>query len=248
MKLAAIYNVWDGEELLRGSIDCIKAHVDVIIIMYQDVSNFGESHDPLSTLGRYFSLSNEKIKLIKFRPTVDRKGFKNEIAKRNEGIEAARYLDCTHFLHIDCDEYYKDFAQAKEEFLLSDADGSVCRMFTYFKNPTLRFAHEDNYYVPFIHQLKPNTNSGCDHYQYYVDPTRRVNCDRVMLIKSERMHHFSYVRKNIERKINNSSARANILKSKLLEDYNNPEVGPGFYVQDFKQRLIEVPNYFNINI
>jgi hypothetical protein len=62
------------------------------------------------------------------------------------------------------------------------------------------------------------------------------------------MHHFSYVRKNIERKINNSSARANILKSKLLEDYNNPEVGPGFYVQDFKQRLIEVPNYFNINI
>jgi len=47
MKLAAIYNVWDGVELLHGSIECIKDHVNQIIIVWQNVSNIGEIYDPM---------------------------------------------------------------------------------------------------------------------------------------------------------------------------------------------------------
>ncbi len=47
MKLAAIYNVWDGVELLKHSIASIKQDVDLIIIVYQDISNFGEEFNPL---------------------------------------------------------------------------------------------------------------------------------------------------------------------------------------------------------
>ena len=39
-KLAAIYNVFDGEENLQSSIDSIRKNVDIIIVVQQQVSNF----------------------------------------------------------------------------------------------------------------------------------------------------------------------------------------------------------------
>ena len=53
MKLAAIYNVWDGVELLRGSMESVKDGVDLFIIVYQNVSNIGEVFHPLALL-RYY--------------------------------------------------------------------------------------------------------------------------------------------------------------------------------------------------
>ena len=44
MKLAAIYNVFDAEELLPYSIQSIKHMVDEIVIVYQTVSNCGNKH------------------------------------------------------------------------------------------------------------------------------------------------------------------------------------------------------------
>jgi hypothetical protein len=242
MKLAAIYNVWDGVELLRGSMLRLKDDVDIFIIVFQNVSNFGEHYRPLGDMDlRGF---NYVLKL--YNPEIGH-GAKNETAKRNIGIQAAREYGCTHFLHLDCDEYYENFSEAKKQFIDSGFDGSVCRLYTYFKNPTLRFSTFDNYYVPFIHELKDGTVSGYHEYPYYVDPTRKINCDNAALI-TEPMHHFSYVRKDIEMKVKNSSARVNIEKSQLLQDYRNPDVREGFYVTDFRQKLIEVPNIFNIQI
>lgn len=240
-KLAAIYNCWDGVELLRGSMECLKKDVDVFIIVFQNVSNFGEHYRPLGDMDlRGF---NYVLKL--YNPEIGH-GAKNETAKRNLGIKAARELDCTHFLHLDCDEYYEDFTRAKQEYITSGASGSVCRLFTYFKLPTLRFEAHDNYYVPFIHKIAPETVAGHNEYPYYVDPTRKINTKNVALI-SEPMHHFSYVRRDITMKCKNSSARVNIEKSNVLEDYKN--ACQGYYVKDFfNQKLIEVPNIFNIQV
>lgn len=240
MKLAAIYNCWDGIELLRGSMECMKKHVDVFIIVFQNVSNYGEHYRPLGDM--YLKGLNYRLKL--YNPEIGQ-GFKNEAAKRNLGIQTAREYGCTHFLHVDCDEYYEDFGKAKQQFIDSGAEGSVCQMYTYFKKPTLRFEKEDNYYVPFIHELRPETVAGGASYPYYVDPTRRINTLNVVEI-DERMHHFSYVRRDIIMKVKNSSAKMNIERSQLLEDYYSDKVAPGYYVKDFKQKLIEVPNIFNI--
>jgi hypothetical protein len=243
MKLAAIYNVWDGEELLKGSIDCLRKHVDLVIIIYQDISNFGESHSPLAAINE----ATEGIGAIirHYEPTIQG-GFGNEKSKRNLGIDIARNNGCTHFLHIDCDEYYQDFGAAKQEYIDSRADGSVCKMFTYFKKPIWRLEQEDNYYVPFIHKFENSTVAGIGTYPYYVDPTRKISLVSTVAILKERMHHFSYIRKDIERKCRNSSAKANIEKSYLLMDYFDPQLGPGFYVKDFRQRLVEVDNLFGI--
>lgn len=242
MKLAAIYNVWDGVELLKGSMNCIKNDVDIFIIVYQEVSNFGEYYNPLLAM----DLNGFNFVLVKYVPQ-NIAGQINETAKRNKGLQAARKYNCTHFINIDCDEYYKDFAIAKQQYIKSGCSGSVCKIYTYFKLPTLRFETEDGYFVPFIHELFENTVAGQCIYPYYVDRTRKINCQNVVLLDIF-MHHFSWVRKNIEQKCRNSSAKNNIERGTMLNDYYNTELKPGFYVKDYEKKLIGVANYFNIHI
>lgn len=242
MKLAAIYNVWDGVELLQGSMNCLKNHVDLFIIVYQTTSNFGEKDNPLPEISK---ISFENCLLVKYNPEII-SGSKNEKNKRNIGLEIAKQYNCTHFLHMDCDEYYHDFGNAKQQYINSGHNGSVCKIFTYFKKPTLRFEDEDCYYVPFIHELKKDTEAGVKKYPFYVDPTRRINETDVVLLHIH-MHHFSYIRNNIERKIRNSTAKVNIQNSNLLKDYYSPDLKEGYHVKDiFNQKLIEVPDTFNI--
>jgi CRP-like cAMP-binding protein len=46
MKLGISYNLFDGEELLEGSIKQIRQHVDYVSVVYQTISNFGNTCSP----------------------------------------------------------------------------------------------------------------------------------------------------------------------------------------------------------
>jgi hypothetical protein len=146
---------------------------------------------------------------------------------------------------MDCDEYYKFFGEAKEIYLRFGHKGSVVPLYTYFKKPTLRLEVPENYYVPFIHELRDDTTAGVMKYPFYVDPTRRINESDVIEIPIH-MHHYSYIRKDIDRKIRNSTARKNLLKSLHREEYDR-DLKAGDYLKCFDRTLIEVPDYFNIN-
>ncbi len=255
MKLAAIYNVWDGVELLEGSIRCIAPHVDLIIIVYQSVSNFGELYDPLKDILDAITddadskFPKTKFHIMHYEPRLHFGGTINETLKRNIGLDVAKEQKCTHFLHMDCDEYYDKFEELKQEYIESKADGSVCQMMTYFSLPILRFKNLDNYYVPFIHRLIAETKAGMPNlYPFYVDPTRTINVFKrpVVLLKTGYMHHFSWIRKDIERKARNSSASSNIKKSTLITDCKNAM--PGMFVSAYNQELIKVGNTFKIEI
>ena len=39
-------------------------------------------------------------------------------------LDIARDMGCTHFLFMDCDEYWHDFAAAKQQYIQSGAEGS----------------------------------------------------------------------------------------------------------------------------
>lgn len=242
MKLAAIYNVWDGVELLYGSMKCLKDEVDIFFLVWQDVSNFGERYNPMDDF-KIPDFGCEVI-LVKYEPRRYC-GTENEILKRNLGLQYAKDEGCTHFLHMDCDEYYEDFVSMKQQFLASGAKGSVCKIFTYFKKPTLRLEAHDNYYVPFMHELKADTVAGVQGYPYYTDPTRRINTNNVICMDAP-MHHYSWIRKDIERKARNSSAKVNIERSQLLQDYYSDETKAGYFLKDYKQKLVEVDNIFSI--
>ena len=43
MILGASYNIFDGEELLEGSIKSIRDKVDYVSVVYQNVSNFNNN-------------------------------------------------------------------------------------------------------------------------------------------------------------------------------------------------------------
>lgn len=244
MKLAAIYNVWDGVELLEASMATVLDHVDLIIIVWQDVSNYGEKYNPMAEvqLDKY-----PNVVKVKYSPADKTGPGVSERDKRNLGLDIARQHKCTHFLHMDTDEFYMDFEEAKREYIRSGVDGSVVPILTYFKRPTYRLENYDNYFVPFIHKLHKRTQAGVGTYPFYVDPTRKVNAGGVRLLR-EPMHHMSWVRKDIKRKIRNSTARKNIDRSKLLRDYLDENTGPGTILEDYQnQVLIEVPDNFNLS-
>lgn len=248
MKLAAIYNVFDGDELLKGSMECLKDHVDLFIIVWQDVSNIGEKYIP-----NIADAIPDMCIVVphKYTPDLNQSAMQNEIKKRNFGLEIAKSYGCTHFLHVDVDEYYDDFGTALMQYKQSRTSGSVCRLYTYFKEPTLRFETPDDYYVPFIHELKPDTNSGwrITPYKFYVDPTRSINNDDIILLPDVFMHHFSWVRKDIERKARNSSAARNIKRTTLIEDFLSPDTKAGSVIKDYhEKKLVRVPNNFNIQL
>lgn len=250
-KLAAIYNVFDGEELLQGSIERVMNHVDLIIIVFQNISNFGEPYTPmanidLSGIDRFIC----PIIFDKYTPVV-MGGFVNEQNKRNIGITIARREGCSHFLHLDVDEYYEDFAQAKQEYISLGVAGAVCPIYTYFKKPTWRLKNLDHYYVPFIHHLKDHTQAGHGfNGKFYCDPTRVIN-EADMGMMTTPMHHYSWVRSDIKRKARNSSAgqHGNQLRG-LLDAYDylkNDTDLPGFKIQDMNnQELIVTENLFGI--
>jgi hypothetical protein len=243
MKLAAIYNCWDGNELLRGSMECLRDHVDLFIIVTQNVSNFGERYSPTLDLKGFNTM------VVKYTPAFNA-GAINETNKRNLGLEVAKAEHCTHFIQMDTDEYYEDFGKAKQDYIRSGLNGSVVKIFTYFKKPEWRCDKEDGYYVPFIHRLKSDSRCGKYQYPFYVDPTRRVNETDIVLLDVH-MHHMSWVRSNIERKCRNSSAKANIERGTLLKDYYSPELEnnpEGFYIKDWDRRITIVPNQFGIRI
>lgn len=250
MKLAAIYNSWDGIELLSGSIRCIKDHVDIIIVVWQKCSNWGEYYNPMP----------EIIAAFKDHPGVNKAfieyipkewgGFPNEINKRNLGLEYARQEGCTHFLHMDVDEYYQFFEAAKVAYIRSGEAGSVCPIYTYINKPEYRCDRQDGYYVPFIHELHPDTVAGGSNYGWHVDPTRRINCKAIVKL-SEPMHHFSYIRYNIERKVKNSSARNNIKNGTIMKSYHELSAisnAEGFYIPDWDRKITIVPNIFDIKV
>lgn len=242
-KLAAVYNVWDGIELLPASIKCIIDHVDLIVIVYQDISNLGEKWSPMPDL-EYLDEIN-KISFVKFEPNLGRSGQINEMEKRNLGIEFAMANHCTHFLGMDVDEFYENFGEAKQLYINSGHKGSVCRLQTYFKKPTFMFDRPEDYFVPFIHKLNEDTKSGMSSYKFYVDPTRTVNESDVVELPIF-MHHFSWCRKDIMRKARNSSSSGIIKNSTIMAYYNSPDLGGGYFLKNWNRRIKIVPDTFGL--
>lgn len=241
MKLAAIYNIWDGDEILPYSIEQIRPHVDLIICVYQNISNFGEVYHPTISAN---------VGLFEYVPDISKGGVWNERKKRNYGLEIARAEGCTHFIMLDCDEVYdsEQFKHWRDRAV--QFDSSACRMITYYKSPDIRLSPLEDYYVPFISRISLDTILGERNYPVRVDPTRSVSTHRNMLIIDEPiMHHFSWVRKDIGRKLRNSSASIN-WKHRIdqmifdFEQFENTSKMAGFEQYNW----VKCANKFNIQL
>lgn len=254
MKLAAIYNVWDDWELLDISIKNIQELVDGVILIASNKSNYGEDSNKHILPYIEGKLSNGvKCYQIKREPQFTHP-MNSETDKRNFGLQKARELGFTHFIMMDADECYNpiDFEREKQRFIDNpDLAGLVCATQVYFKKPTLTIGL-DTTLVPFIHKITPTLKHEFNRRYPYaweghnikIDPTRSLNINSRVEWSDIVMHHYSWVRKDYAKKIRNSTARANIERSTILEDLENAK--DGYFCKFYQKTLHEVPNYFNL--
>jgi len=230
MRLGISYNLFDGEELLEGSIRQIREHVDYVSVVYQTVSNFGNPCDsrlvPLLEKLKSEGLVDE---LFEYSPKVNKGGHSNEIQKRNIGLSLSQGAGCTHHMSMDSDEYYlpSEFENLKKNIIEGDYDSSYCQMQTYYKSWEYSLDPAEEYYVSLIFKIKSESSYviGAPA-PVLVDPTRRlVPSDRPIVLKREQiqMHHGSYIRNNVRVKLQNSSASVNFNNDidRIVNHYDN---------------------------
>ena len=230
MRLGVSYNLFDAEELLEGSIKQIRQHVDYISVVYQTVSNFGNTCNPeLVTLLERLKSEGLVDELFEYSPKINKGGHFNEIQKRNIGLALSQGAGCTHHMSMDSDEYYisSEFKNLKKIIIEGNYDSSYCQMQTYYKSWEYTLDPPEEYYVSLIFKIKNDSNYviGAPA-PVLVDPTRRMfPSDNPIILNREQiqMHHGSYIRNDIRTKLTNSSASINFNQDieKIVNHYNN---------------------------
>jgi len=225
MKLGVSYNVFDGEELLEGSIRQIRDLVDYISIVYQTKSNFGNKCTP-NLVSLLEKLKDDGLvdELFEFKP-MSNNGHGNESTKRNIGLSLSIKNGCSHHMSMDTDEYYdsNEFNYMKNTIISGDYDSSACQMTTYYKEPIYRLEPKEEYYVSLIFKIRPGKQYVGTNFPVLVDPTRRMvpgNC-KIFTRDEIEMHHMSYIRKDIKLKLTNSSASPNFKNIDKIVNYYN---------------------------
>lgn len=249
MKLTAIYNCWHDWEFLKYSLKNVTPLVDGVIIIGSNRSNHGE----ISPIPPWV-LENSGFFL---REPQHNNPMYSETDKRNYGLLKAKQLGYTHFLTIDSDELYipENFLKVKERILKEDLAGLVCPTRVYFGSPKLTIGF-DGTLVPFIHKLTPNIQHGFnklypfawDKKRIRVDPTRQLNITTgVDYTEDVVCEHYSWCRGDYQKKIRNSTARANLERSTIVNDLLYAK--EGYFCQYYQKTLVrasvdfEIPEY-----
>ena len=265
MKLAAIYSVFNGLELLAGSIKQIINHVDHIVICYQTTSNRGAKNpkllEELTAIMQEFT-PKTRITLLNWEPrNPDVYTKQNEVEKHNHALEYIKKTDATHYIFAATDHYYKtdQFEAAKNTIIAKDIDSSATRLHSYYKDPRFKLDYLEGYYCTFINKLYPSSHAlpyqSANLYPVRVDPacafTPTLNFHE-FLENEIVMHHYTMIRNDIENKFNNAAASVNWQDkiSLFIKEYyecNEDTLSkPLTYFSGHS--LILVENQFNINI
>lgn len=255
MKLVSIINAWsDTVELLPMCIDNHLQFCDHVIVVSSSVSNRGQANSIMAEFIRDYR-REPRVSFEYFEPYLKHKPVVNETAKRNFGIVKARARDFTHFLMADADEFYdaREMNAEKYRFHKKSLNGLVHALKVYIKTPTLYT--DDHTLVCGIHRLTKDVS--CGNFKYYpftydsqgrahIDPSRRMSFTSGIEMSTVYMHHYSYVRRNIDMKIENSSAKLTNSRQIIHEELKN--AAPGYVSKLYHRPLKSCPNYFNIVI
>lgn len=250
MKLCAIFNVWkDTECIFTHALKNIEPLVDGVIVIYSNVSNHG-----VFMKWENFPIQGHKVKyyLVETRGDSPQEA---ELNKRNFGLEKAKQLGFTHFLMMDGDEFYEadEFNREIERIKENNFDGVVCRTKVYIKSPTLTIGY-DSTLVPFVHKITSKLRYTFKNRAYpfakdakgdpKIDPTRRLNIMTGVVWSNITMHHYSYVRRNIDLKITNSSANLRRSAQTIREEIRDAK--PGYVSRLYHKEIFECENIFNM--
>jgi len=255
-KLGVSYSVWDGEELLEQSIKQIRSVADYVNVVWQKISWYGKPCNPdLEKLLLKLKAKGLIDEIILFEPDLRLNPSYNEINKRNVGLRAARRAKCTHFITMDTDEFYDtdEFRNAYNEIIEKNLSHTICNIVSYFK-PTIRYRDYENFFVLFICRIDHGEcfsfNGFLNGLPCVLDPTRRIKLSprsRICFLGEIVMHHMKHVRRDIAKKINNSSFGQISQKQQVLQKMyllTDDDVDKKLKNSEF----IKVPNKFEIKL
>jgi hypothetical protein len=256
MKLGIAINAFDGIELMERAIRSYRNEAYYIVIITQDTSNFG-LYDNTSLIEAK-RLKELKLidDIIEYTP-LNVKAQQNEVNKRNLGLVACKSAGCTHHMTVDVDEFYisAELQAAKEMMETDKYDVSVCKMITYYKSGEFIVDPPEEYYVPMISKIDHRIYDLKVRIPYLTDPTRRLQSSKILEFKRTeiQMHHMSFVRKDIRKKLSNASAGINVRDriDRIVECYNDWIPGKRALWNGNSDKffnLKRVNNQFNIGI
>lgn len=273
MKLCAIYNVWDDGDMLRHSIKNMGNIVDGIIVIYSRLSNFGEKettrHHYLFYAGALSYKHEPDMNLDARSNETAKRNYGLGLARRF-GYTHFIMMDADEF--YDPEEFNRDKQRLidkpeimglvgrvkcyfKQPTLTIGYDVTLVPMIHKI-TPELRFEFNRNY--PFA-WTAINGFPATMEKKIRIDPTRSMNInlnpcreddtDRILdrsgvAWTETTMHHMSWIRSDIKKKIRNSTARENIEKSTIVQDYVDAKAGG--YCQFYRAKLEACENLFNI--
>ncbi|MEG1363714.1 MAG: hypothetical protein RSC92_04725 [Clostridia bacterium] len=268
-KLGLSINVFDGTELLESLLNELRSEVDYILISYQTKSYCGNKIDK-EDLKEIKRLKRIKLvdKIIEFIPDVCLDNRAEETRKRNESIDILIENGCSHVLNIDADEFYnkKDFISAKKYLEDNDIEISYCKYINYYRNFEHILVYQFEAYVPFIISIKYKFKY--NHWCVGItDPTRRYEITEnkesdlkvVKMLSSDviMMHHASWIRKDIRKKLENWSAKSYFTQQDIenaVDCYNNFNSNSTryakmlFFSKDYELPIEKIDRICNIEI
>lgn len=240
MRLHLSYNAFNGLEFLEANVRNMRPVVDVVTVLWQKVSNYGNANNEgIEELVERLKQKGLIDHAVLYETDLKRPGPYNELVKRNLGLQMARETDCTHHLDMDVDEFYfrEQVEQAKKLMEQQDIQASYCRIVEYHKQVNYRCKQlRKDLHAPFImkadSELKMRAKA-----PVLLDPKRRAKPnDRHHVFKPNEllMHHYTLVRKDLTGKLKDANNhKTNIERLKALHRFNVKN----YYV---------VPNHFNL--
>lgn len=233
MTLAVSFNVFDGVELLKYTINQIRNQVDFIMINYQSKSWYGKpikNEDLLQIIelkksGAVDHLNCFQIPQIAYSPAEAKV---LETCKRNVGKDYCYAKGFSHFLDVDVDEFYieEEFERAKQFIIDRGIYYSAVKYKNYCHLPTIRSTAFSEGIIPLICKLD-NKPLGGAAFLGKTDPTRAYNIDRlpdhikhVFDPSVIYCHHMTNVRKDLGFKYQSTSL-ANFDRNRTNELISN---------------------------
>ena len=234
---------FDDVTHLKNICSEIRDLVDIILVCLQEKSYFGNPIEK-KVVEHIESLKDDGFiddimwfKGINYGESIEAPRL-TETDKRNAILERLEvYHKCSHSFITDSDEFYShdEFVDAKDIINSHNAVSSYCQYINYYRDYQHLLVWPYNAYVPFITESSYRFDFKKGNFDKPSDPTRRYVLNKgdqyiILPFNKIKMHHLSWIRTNIETKIDNWSSKRyfqNVegLRDRIIERYKNYQNG-----------------------